>query len=203
MPIVMRVKLSNTRPNTASVHHTRSNEPPHEGNASYVLFMYFIQHCFIFRPSDSTVSKDAGFEPRTVAILALAVRRSARFHPRQAGKESSQRIVRSEILSTHHCAPNPTLHWATQLFQKKDVRKNTASHIKVYFSTWDQWGETVLLYPSYRVAKVKNLFNFKKISGGLFGFFYVCNLFNITSFAASLIPLCRRILGQTLKLLSS
>jgi hypothetical protein len=29
--------------------------------------MYVIQHCFICRPSDSTVSEDAGIEPRTVA----------------------------------------------------------------------------------------------------------------------------------------
>jgi hypothetical protein len=45
--------------------------------------MYFIQHCFICRPSDSTVSVDAGIEPRTVAT-ALADRRSvqlARSHP--------------------------------------------------------------------------------------------------------------------------
>jgi hypothetical protein len=39
-------------------------------------FMYFIQHCFISRPSDSTVSEDAGIGPRTVATSALAVRRS-------------------------------------------------------------------------------------------------------------------------------
>jgi hypothetical protein len=39
--------------------------------------MYFIQHCFICRPSDSTVSEDAGIEPRTVATSALAVRRSS------------------------------------------------------------------------------------------------------------------------------
>ncbi len=31
-----------------------------------------IQHCFICRPSDSTVSNDAGIESRTVATLALA-----------------------------------------------------------------------------------------------------------------------------------
>jgi hypothetical protein len=36
--------------------------------------MYDIQHCFICRLSDSTVSEDAGIEPRTVAITALAVR---------------------------------------------------------------------------------------------------------------------------------
>jgi hypothetical protein len=40
------------------------------------LCTYIIQHCFIRRPSDSTVSEDAGIEPRTVASLALA-----RSHP--------------------------------------------------------------------------------------------------------------------------
>jgi hypothetical protein len=37
------------------------------------LDFYDIQHCFICRPSDSTVSEDAGIEPRTVANTALAV----------------------------------------------------------------------------------------------------------------------------------
>jgi hypothetical protein len=40
------------------------------------LFMYDIQHSFICRPSDSTVSEDAGIEPRTVATTVLAVRSS-------------------------------------------------------------------------------------------------------------------------------
>jgi hypothetical protein len=39
----------------------------------FYFFSYFIQHCFICRPSDSTVSTDAGIEPRTVATDALAV----------------------------------------------------------------------------------------------------------------------------------
>ncbi len=47
-----------------------------------ILFVYFFQHCFICRPSNSPVSGDAGIEPTT---LALAVRRSsnhsARSHP--------------------------------------------------------------------------------------------------------------------------
>ncbi len=46
--------------------------------------MYCNQHCFICLPSDSSVSEDAGFDPRTVATSALAVRRSnnsARSHP--------------------------------------------------------------------------------------------------------------------------
>jgi hypothetical protein len=48
------------------------------------FFMYDIQHCFICRSSDSTVSEDAGIEPRTVATTALTVRHSnlsARSHP--------------------------------------------------------------------------------------------------------------------------
>jgi hypothetical protein len=32
--------------------------------------MYCIQHCFIYRPSDFTVSEDDGIEPRTVATSA-------------------------------------------------------------------------------------------------------------------------------------
>jgi hypothetical protein len=52
----------------------------------YCLFfpMYCIQHCFICRPSHSTLSEDAGIEPRTVSTSALAVRpsnHSARSNP--------------------------------------------------------------------------------------------------------------------------
>jgi hypothetical protein len=50
-----------------------------------IFGVYDIQHCFICRPSDSTVSEDAAIEPRTVATTALAVRRSnhsARSQPR-------------------------------------------------------------------------------------------------------------------------
>jgi hypothetical protein len=48
--------------------------------------MYFIQHRFICRPSDSIVSEDVGIEPRTVATLALAItcsNHSARSHPQR------------------------------------------------------------------------------------------------------------------------
>jgi hypothetical protein len=38
--------------------------------------MYCIQHCFIGRPSDSTVSEDAGINIRSVAPSALALTRS-------------------------------------------------------------------------------------------------------------------------------
>ncbi len=39
-------------------------------------FQHCFQHCFTCRPSDCTVSKDAGIESRTVATFTLAVRRS-------------------------------------------------------------------------------------------------------------------------------
>jgi hypothetical protein len=39
------------------------------------FFMYFIQHCIICPPSNSTASEDAGIELRTVVTLALAFRR--------------------------------------------------------------------------------------------------------------------------------
>jgi hypothetical protein len=42
----------------------------------FLFFSYHIQHCFICRPSDSTVPPDAGIKSRTVATGALAVRRS-------------------------------------------------------------------------------------------------------------------------------
>jgi hypothetical protein len=50
----------------------------------FLLFMYVIQHCVICHPLDSTVSEDAGIEPRTVATLALTARGSnhlAKSHP--------------------------------------------------------------------------------------------------------------------------
>jgi hypothetical protein len=53
------------------------------GTFCFFLLMHGIQHCFLCRPSDSTVSEDAGIEPRTVATMALTARRSnhlARFH---------------------------------------------------------------------------------------------------------------------------
>ncbi len=51
--------------------------------------MYRNQHCFICSPSNSTVSEDAGIEPRTIATSALAVRpfnHSARSHVKSSGR---------------------------------------------------------------------------------------------------------------------
>jgi hypothetical protein len=42
----------------------------------FLQCMYFIQHCFICNPSDSTGLEDAVIESRTAATLALAVRQT-------------------------------------------------------------------------------------------------------------------------------
>jgi hypothetical protein len=66
------------------------------------LCMYAIQHCFICRPSDSTVSDDAGIEPRTVAPTALTVRRShhsARCHPTRLNLNYS---IRSSSVTVYY-----------------------------------------------------------------------------------------------------
>ena len=85
-----------------------------------LLSMYFIQHCFICRPSDSTVSEDAGIEPRTVATSALAVRRFnqlARSHwlfleqlPRCSGCESQGE-------KETNCSALQSLHWSNSPFK--------------------------------------------------------------------------------------
>jgi hypothetical protein len=65
-------------------HNNNNSEKLTGGFFGFYFVMYFIQHCFICRPSDFTVSEDARIEHRTVATLALAVRRfnlSARSHP--------------------------------------------------------------------------------------------------------------------------
>ncbi len=61
------------RPNSCRTSRLRKVTPQAENNS---LLSYYILHCFICRPLDSTVPTDAGIEPRTVAIGALAVRRS-------------------------------------------------------------------------------------------------------------------------------
>ncbi len=50
---------------------------------NFCFCKYLIQHCFVCRPSDSTVSEDAGIEPRTVATWALTTL-GYRSHPQNA-----------------------------------------------------------------------------------------------------------------------
>jgi hypothetical protein len=39
----------------------------------FLVFKYFIQHCFICRPSGSTVSEDAGIEPRLFIFFDFGI----------------------------------------------------------------------------------------------------------------------------------
>jgi hypothetical protein len=58
--------------------------------------MYFIQHCYICRPSDSTVSKDGGIEPMTVATLVLAFRPFQHFPSEGALKHAFSKEIRGK-----------------------------------------------------------------------------------------------------------
>ena len=85
--------------------------------------MYFIQHCFICRPSDSIVSKDAGIEPRTVATSALVVRRSghsatshphsATTHPHSATSHPHSALSHPHSASSHPHSATSHPHSAT------------------------------------------------------------------------------------------
>ncbi len=48
-------------------------------------FLYVIQHGFICRPSDSSLSAEAGIEPRTLALTARRYNHTTRSHPHTAG----------------------------------------------------------------------------------------------------------------------
>ncbi len=52
-----------------------------KGDFSY-FFMYVTQHCFICRPSDSTVPEDAGIEPRTVTSTEESVKSRTECFPK-------------------------------------------------------------------------------------------------------------------------
>ncbi len=89
--------------------------------------MYCIQHCFICRPSDSTVSEDTGIKPRTVATSALAVRRSNHYRLDLIHKVRSHPqlpLITFELWEpwNKHIALN---HWSHQLIFKH--RRKVAS----------------------------------------------------------------------------
>jgi hypothetical protein len=57
-----------------------------------IFCTYFIQHCFICRTSDSTVSEDAWNQPRAVATLTLTLRPS---------NHTAKSYAHGKISSTH------------------------------------------------------------------------------------------------------
>ncbi len=78
------------------------------------FFMYNIQHCFTCRPSDSTVSEDAGIEPRTVATRRSS--HSARSYPQLGQISSTTRldlIHNGQISSTN----KPVTRWSSTWVQ--------------------------------------------------------------------------------------
>jgi hypothetical protein len=73
-----------------------------KGNFFFSFVMYVIQHSFICRPSGSTVSEDAGIEPRTAATLTLTengCNNSARSHPHHSARSHLYFNCRSKILT--------------------------------------------------------------------------------------------------------
>ncbi len=89
----------------------------------YVLF----QHCFICRSSDSTVSPDAGIEPRTVATLALDVRRSSHLatsHPLLGYISSTARLHLIHCSATSH----PLLGYISSTTRLHLIHYSATSH---------------------------------------------------------------------------
>ncbi len=74
---VYKRNVSNTRQDFSAIATRPANlcakQPLLKKQGDFFEFfssMYCIQHCFICRPSDSSVPDDAGIEPRTVATSA-------------------------------------------------------------------------------------------------------------------------------------
>ncbi len=114
----------------------------------FFFFMYVIQHCFICRPSESTVSEDAGIKPRSVATLALTARRcnhSARTHSHSARSHSHS--ARSHPHSARsHPVLNPVCRYSWEInhsFGKSrfNLQNTVWGHAAVHnHSLWLQQG---------------------------------------------------------------
>ncbi len=76
------------------------------------LFMYVLQHCFICRPSNSTVSEDGGTEPKAVATVITA----RRFN--QSAKSHQQKIKVSYLKML--CSLDPPQTYFTPLAARSD-----------------------------------------------------------------------------------
>jgi hypothetical protein len=93
--------------------------------------MYDIQHCFICRPSESTVTEDAGIEPRTVATTALAIALAlgekdwAKYNPKlkkSASRYQSREMLARAFESKIHCKKflQNSCIFFYQTFQKRE-----------------------------------------------------------------------------------
>jgi hypothetical protein len=98
----------------------------------FFLFMYVVPHCFICRPSGSTVSEDAWIEQRVVATLLLIARRSnhlARSHPQFSLVYST---VQLELIHKVCCALENQARFLVCLTyqqQKREISSNSVCKI--------------------------------------------------------------------------
>ncbi len=134
-----------------------------------IFFMYDIQHCFICRPSDSTVSEDAGIEPRTVADTTLAVclsNHSARSHPYFLHFYTHNNFLFAEItyllilkMLTEILLRIPFIVWS--MFSSIDLSLSAVKMRQIYLSTavsvWFYWITDSFLYIYAFQGKLKPL----------------------------------------------
>jgi hypothetical protein len=81
------------------------------------FFKYVSQHCFICRPSNSTVSENVGIKPRNFATLALAVsllsNHSARSHP-QSARSREIKLNGKKLVNSFYVSGSYFLRWGTE-----------------------------------------------------------------------------------------
>jgi hypothetical protein len=108
--------------------------------------MFFIQRYFICCPSDSTVSEDSGFDPRTVATLALAVRRSnhsakssdlipnsARSHTPVAEIYTCKKQLSNITVNSWKCLREEYSNWKTTTKAHNSIRSTSLVCVRHYF----------------------------------------------------------------------
>ncbi len=131
-----RVQLLQNPPlcNSTTIWHRIRSFCIIHSNGDFFIFMYCIQHCFIRRPSDSTVSEDAGIVPcRTVATLALTVRRSkhsARSHP-QVLSQISSATSRLDLIRKYSARSHPLLGQISSTTRLDLIHYSAGSHPQV------------------------------------------------------------------------
>jgi hypothetical protein len=139
--------------------------------------MYKIQHCLICRPSDPTVSEDAGIELRTIANTALAVRRSNHSVRSQWLPKGSTGTVCHGIYSTlRSVSPVAVLHVPDELeLLQGDVEVGVLElggqlvllkllkpvFLQFTSKMWSRFFSFMCLCPTYRTALNRIMPNFK------------------------------------------
>ncbi len=93
----------------------------------------FFVHCFFCRPSDSTMSVDAGIERRTVVTYALTSRRSnhsSRSHPHSARSHPRSARSHPHLTRSHPHSARSHSHSARSHPLSARSHPNSADHIQ-------------------------------------------------------------------------